>query len=448
MRYCHRRGRRVAAHQLTQSSFAINPRPIALTRHAPEESFEVQYRSTTLSSVFQPIIAVAQSRTSGVEALLRATDSRGTPVAPLVLFEQATRLNETLELDQLAHETHLTRFAGLELKDRWLFLNCRPESLTLRSDGRSTLESVIEEHGYHPSQIVIEVLEQASYSHEAVTQAIAVHQAKGFQIAIDDFGIGSSNFDRVWGVKPDFVKLDRSLVQRASMSRNDRRVAKMLVSMLHRMGVMVIAEGVETAEEALAVMDSDVDFVQGYYFARPAEQVETAIEGAENTIKSLWPQLFDLVTRVGAEEQAQIAAVRSMLLSATRALEAGRSLTDASQLFFAAPNTLSLFLVDARGYQVGKAAHRYPIPNDVLNRIRPMVFDSGANWSRRAYFKDALRRPGRPSIYGPHRSMVEGAFIYTTAMTLEIDEKIHVLCGNFRIEHPQGGSVGTSAEGF
>ena len=112
-------------------------------------------------------------------------------------------------------------------------------------------------------------LEQASFAHESVTDAIAAHQAKGFQVAIDDFGIGASNFDRVWGVRPDFVKLDRSLVQRATVSRNDRRVAKMLVSMLHRMGVMVIAEGIETKEEALTVMDADVDFVQGFYFSRP-----------------------------------------------------------------------------------------------------------------------------------------------------------------------------------
>jgi hypothetical protein len=123
-----------------------------------------------------------------------------------------------------------------------------------------------------------------------------------------------------------------------------------------------------------------------------------------------------------------------MLLSAVRALESGADLKKAAQLFFAAPNTLSLFLVDSRGYQVGQAEHREPIASEVLRRIRPMVFDTGANWSRRAYFKDAMRRRGRPSIHGPHRSMVEGAFVYTTAITLEIDDKLHVLCGNFRMD--------------
>jgi EAL domain-containing protein (putative c-di-GMP-specific phosphodiesterase class I) len=398
-----------------------------------EEFSQASYRGTTLGSSFQPILAVAQSRVAGVEALLRAHDARGFNIAPLDLFQQAERFGEAQALDQLAHETHLARFAELSHDNRWLFLNCRPETLMPGKDGRSQLEITVAAFGYQPSEIVIEVLEQASYSHEAMTMAIAEHQANGFQVAIDDFGIGSSNFDRVWGVKPDFVKLDRSLIQRAALSRNDRRVAKMLVSMMHRMGVMVIAEGVETAEEALSIMDADVDFVQGFQFATPNTELDGAITQSESILKGLWPHLFDLVHRVGDQEQAHIAAVRSMLLSAVRALEAGADMAKAGQLFFAAPNTLSLFLVDAKGFQVGQAQHRQAISPEVLHRIRPMVFDTGANWSRRAYFKDAIRRPGRPSIHGPHRSMVEGAFIYTTAITLEIDERIHVLCGNFRV---------------
>jgi EAL domain-containing protein (putative c-di-GMP-specific phosphodiesterase class I) len=399
-----------------------------------EEFSQASYRGTTLGSSFQPILAVAQSRVARVEALLRAHDARGFNIAPLDLFQQAERFGEAQALDQLAHETHLARFAELSHDNRWLFLNCRPETLMPGKDGRSQLEITVAAFGYQPSEIVIEVLEQASYSHEAMTMAIAEHQANGFQVAIDDFGIGSSNFDRVWGVKPDFVKLDRSLIQRAALSRNDRRVAKMLVSMMHRMGVMVIAEGVETAEEALSIMDADVDFVQGFQFATPNTELDGAITQSESILKGLWPHLFDLVHRVGDQEQAHIAAVRSMLLSAVRALEAGADMAKAGQLFFAAPNTLSLFLVDAKGFQVGQAQHRQAISPEVLHRIRPMVFDTGANWSRRAYFKDAIRRPGRPSIHGPHRSMVEGAFIYTTAITLEIDERIHVLCGNFRMD--------------
>jgi EAL domain-containing protein (putative c-di-GMP-specific phosphodiesterase class I) len=401
------------------------------------EDSESEYRGMVLSTVFQPIIAVAQSRAAGVEALLRARGPSGVHVAPLDLFAQAERFGEALQLDGMAHEAHLRRFTTTAPGKRWLFLNCRPESLTLDRNGRSPLETAVQAHGYSPSEIVIEVLEQASFTHESVTDAIAAHQQKGFQVAIDDFGIGASNFDRVWGVRPDFVKLDRSLVQRATGSRNDRRVAKMLVSMLHRMGVMVIAEGVETKEEALTVMDADVDFVQGFYFSRPSHSIDIPILNAEAEMVSLWPHLFDLVNQVGAQEQAHVAAVRSMLLSAVRALENGATLKTASKLFFAAPDTLSIFLLDAKGYTVGEAIYKDALPGETLHRVGPIAESNSANWSRRAYFKDALRRPGRPSIHGPHRSMAEGAFVYTTAITLEIDERLHVLCGNFRMDQQE-----------
>jgi hypothetical protein len=152
---------------------------------------------------------------------------------------------------------------------------------------------------------------------------------------------------------------------------------------------------------------------------------------------SLWPHLFDLVNQVGAQEQAHVAAVRSMLLSAVRALENGATLKTASKLFFAAPDTLSIFLLDAKGYTVGEAIYKDALPGETLHRVGPIAESNSANWSRRAYFKDALRRPGRPSIHGPHRSMAEGAFVYTTAITLEIDERLHVLCGNFRMDQQE-----------
>src|SRR6185312_7470241 len=104
----------------------------------------------------------------------------------------------------------------------WLFLNCHPETLVPGPDGSSALEAAVTRHRLKHSQIVIEVLEQATFSGDAVTAAIAAHQERGFLVAIDDFGTGWSNFDRVWGIHPDFVKLDRSIVHRAGLSWHDR----------------------------------------------------------------------------------------------------------------------------------------------------------------------------------------------------------------------------------
>jgi EAL domain-containing protein (putative c-di-GMP-specific phosphodiesterase class I) len=386
----------------------------------------------SLRTDFQPVVSAAHMRSVGGEALLRATDASGQYIPPMALFAIATARGESKSLHDRVLEAHLAHCLPVIGPDRWLFLNCPPEALNLDADGRSLLQRAVERHGLSPKRIVIEVLEQAAFSNEEITAAMQSHQARGFSVAIDDFGTGASNFDRVWGVRPDFVKLDRSLVQRASMSRSDRRVAKLLVSMIHRMGAMVVAEGVETVEEALAMMDADVDFLQGFYFARPTVDCEEAIERAEAVVKDLWPALAKLNHEVGSQERAHMSAVRNMLLAAVRTYRSTNSLASAAKQLFLAPNAIGCVLLDGQGIQVGEAIRREP--SNAVDKLHPLSPSAGANWSRRPYFKDALRRPGRAVVHGPHFSLIDGAFIYTMAVTMEVGASQMILCANFRLE--------------
>ena len=393
-----------------------------------------QYRGHSLTTGFHPIVAVAHMRAVGAEALLRSLDENGAAVAPLDLFGIASLHGEGRLLDQLSHETHLSAFTDYTDEYHWLFLNCHPETLVPGPDGRSALEAAVTRHGLKHSQIVIEVLEQATFSGDAVTAAIAAHQERGFLVAIDDFGTGWSNFDRVWGIHPDFVKLDRSIVHRAGLSWHDRRVTKMLISMLHQLGVMVIAEGVETPEEALVLMDADVDFVQGFHFGMPTRDWYGAMQASEDSIRALWPQLSDVAMRLGAHEQAQVVAVRAMLTSAARELQRSGSFEDAAKRFLLAPNTLSCILLDARGIQLGPRIGPPPVSNSLKSEKNPLFSSAGANWSRRPYYKDAIKNPGSLSVYGPHCSLTEGGFVFTAAITVDIaGGDTVVFCGNFRL---------------
>jgi hypothetical protein len=202
------------------------------------------------------------------------------------------------------------------------------------------------------------------------------------------------------------------------------------------MGAMVVAESVETVEEALAVMDADVDMVQGYYFAHPTTDLRGALSTSEDRLRDLWPKLNERANRVSAEEAAQISAVRNMVKLSIRELEKGASIEEASQYFFCAPNTLSCFLLDNSGVQRSAvSASQVQGQASVLLRTTPLFFYSSANWSRRKYFKDAIAKPGHLAIHGPHRSITDGAFVYTVAMTYSGPQGQMVFCGNFRMEH-------------
>jgi EAL domain-containing protein (putative c-di-GMP-specific phosphodiesterase class I) len=83
----------------------------------------------------------------------------------------------------------------------------------------------------------------------------------GCLIAIDDFGAGHSNFDRIWDLQPDIVKIDRRLIQDAGHSRRVERILTGIVSLLHEAGSLVVVEGVETEDEALVAIAANADMV-------------------------------------------------------------------------------------------------------------------------------------------------------------------------------------------
>ena len=95
----------------------------------------------------------------------------------------------------------------------------------------------------------------------------------GCAIAMDDFGLGRSNFERIVALRPDIVKIDRSIQTAAVGDAKSRRMLPSIIELLHESGAQVSVEGVESAREALVAMESGADQVQGHYFAAPAGEL-------------------------------------------------------------------------------------------------------------------------------------------------------------------------------
>ncbi|MDR8045831.1 EAL domain-containing protein, partial [Burkholderia cenocepacia] len=88
----------------------------------------------------------------------------------------------------------------------------------------------------------------------------------GFLIALDDFGAGQSNIERIWQLNPDIVKLDRIMLSHAAHRTGLTAILLGLVTLLHEAGKLVLVEGIETEHEAQIALSCEADFVQGYYF--------------------------------------------------------------------------------------------------------------------------------------------------------------------------------------
>lgn len=230
-----------------------------------------------LRSVYQPIYRVLPDGIEGwgVEALARVADGFGGQIAPTVLFAAETSPRRTVFLDRQLRCLHLLNFLlqrpqpGLRLA-----LNVNAQHLVNVAEGLGLFfAEIVAQLQVAPSQICLEVVEDAVSDPVRLLSAVQRYRELGFQIALDDFGQGASNLERVWLLEPDLVKLDKVLLRHALMRPAVRDKLAQLVEILHLHGAKVLAEGVECEWQLTIAREAGCDFVQGYHLARPAERL-------------------------------------------------------------------------------------------------------------------------------------------------------------------------------
>jgi EAL domain-containing protein (putative c-di-GMP-specific phosphodiesterase class I) len=387
-------------------------------------------------SAFQPIFSLSHGRVVGHEALLRARDESGAPVAPPEVF-RADTFSELLQRDRKARLVHLANFLRQAPDDQWLFLNVHPDvfALGMANPADAFLRRMREHFGFEPRRIVIEVTEESTKHAAQFDAAMANARAAGCLIAIDDFGAGHSNFDRVWRWRPEIVKLDRSLVARAALDGSARRIVVQMVSLLHECGALVLMEGVETPAEAVVALEADVDLVQGYLFGRPQPDlapptlVSHALEHAWGDFEQGW---HDDKLRYRERTETYLRGVEH----ASALLTGGSSLQDASASFLTLPDADVCYLLGADGRQVGQHAWARA-PRDRARSFKPLEDSEGARWGRRPYFRRAVDAVGKVQITRPYRTLHGGNLCVTVSVAFHRTNddgmrELFVMCGDVR----------------
>ncbi|MEW9584675.1 EAL domain-containing protein [Paraburkholderia sp. DGU8] len=394
-----------------------------------EAGWSATWRALTLYSVFQPVVSVTHQCVVGYEGLLRAFDPVGLPVSPEVLFSGTRSAADARELDRIARCLHVANFMEQGITTGWLFLNTRPQVFETDWPQRAFIDELSAHFGLPQERIVIEVLEQPADDESAVASMLAASQPRDFLIAIDDFGTGFSNFDRVWRFRPDIVKLDRSLVARAGKREGDDSMIGHLIAMLHQSGTLVLAEGVETDEELMILMQADVDFVQGFWLGQPKGSVQAACAKVPARIASIWTRFADYERVHAGHQPLGFEGFAEAVLSAADTFKATGDLRQAAQKMWHLREARRVFITDGHGEQSQASVTAASVPPPPL-RLAPLYSEARSNWSRRAYFKHALAAPGRVAMMGPHYSLADGQDCYTAAIAFERDGT-HVLCVDF-----------------
>ncbi|MCH2340260.1 MAG: EAL domain-containing protein [Pseudomonas sp.] len=226
---------------------------------------------SSITSLFQPIVSLAERVILGYEALTRgpSNTSLHSPINLLAAARHAGRLNE---LEMTCRESACRRYSQQQLQGK-LFLNVSPETLldATHKPGR-TLE-LLHKYGISADSVVIELTEQTpTDDFELLRAALHHYRDMGFSIALDDLGAGYSSL-RMWSeLRPDYVKIDRYFIDGIHRDVVKREFVGSIMKIARASRAQVIAEGIELGEELHVLSDMGVDLVQGYLLGRPEEE--------------------------------------------------------------------------------------------------------------------------------------------------------------------------------
>jgi EAL domain-containing protein (putative c-di-GMP-specific phosphodiesterase class I) len=403
----------------------------ALAPYAPHltragERFDGRFRDYKIRSAFQPIFSFAHGRAIGFEGLARAWDPEGRPVPPPVLLASAAEGDEAVFLDRLLRALHTANFSTYAFPDTWLFLNVSPEVVV---NGRSRgpfFQEMLRAIGVPAHRIVVEITESETADEGKLEEAAHYYKKIGCLLAIDDFGAGHSNFQRIWRLKPDIIKLDRLMITQAARDPSARRALVGVAALLHEVGALVLAEGIETEAEAIASLQAEVDLLQGYLFQRPFVGDAPCLDG-----KTRFDGLRETLLRQAREEESGFGAVLKPYLDAfniaAEKVTAGEEAEEAVGTLLDMPRVLRCYFLNSSGTQMGgNLAGSGSVRVDP--RYRPLADVSGANWMHRHYFRRAIANPHRTQVSRPYLSLTDPGLCLTMSRALTGAAGLRILC--------------------
>ena len=192
-----------------------------------------------------------------------------------------------------------------------------------------------------------------------------------------------------------------------------RRILPGLVSLIHEAGCLVVMEGLETAEHALIAMESDVDFVQGYYFGEPRSCL-TPDEDYREQLNDLFNCFQERVRRQSSSERSMLGHYSKKFEDAAVLFRLGGEADQAFAEFLALGGVQRCYLLSAEGVQVGA---------NIGTR-------EAANWFRRPYFRRAITQPMAVQISRPYLSIADARACVTFSIAIPETDGVRVLCAD------------------
>ncbi|MBR3040805.1 MAG: EAL domain-containing protein [Lachnospiraceae bacterium] len=222
---------------------------------------------------FQPIVSAKTGKIFAYEALMRTKKEIG--LEPTDVLELAARQDRLYEVE------HYTFFNVIKImqehsetfEDRKLFLNSIPTVIIKEGE----FDELIDQYGDLMKHLVIEITENGMQSEESCKAVHKYMKKSGCELALDDYGTGYSNVTTLLNNSPHYLKLDHSIIMGIDSDSKKQHLVSNYINFANNHNMMILAEGVETAEELQMVIQLGCHLIQGFYTGRPNADIQDSI---------------------------------------------------------------------------------------------------------------------------------------------------------------------------
>ncbi|MGZ8159728.1 MAG: EAL domain-containing protein [Methylobacter sp.] len=332
---------------------------------------------------FQPIVGAACGTIIGYEALARQHDANGRVISAGALFSSPDiATDQLIAWDRTVRRLALQQFSQANCTG-YLTINISAAWIDQLTDFNSlpTL-LMLDEFNVDRSRVIIEITESKG-DLDKLVEIAAVYRRHGLKIAIDDFGAGFSQLERVMAIQPDIIKLDMQLFQNAAKGGIASDIVHLLSRLAKRTGCRIVCEGVETDDDFHFGLSCGAQYMQGYLFS-PATAEFKKPAHYQQQISSLRKTFLNKTLAKEAQKIQFIANIKDLIELLKKALKTDFNLTQLSTHPFEESGVLRFYLCNNEGDQISSN----------FNFADGKWFEDdtqfGFNWAWRPYFYQLL----------------------------------------------------------
>lgn len=231
-----------------------------------------------LHTYFQPIVDIQSMQTMGFEALNRPEASELFSNVD-DFYEFVGQTDRVFLFECFCRNLSLQRFkerlhGDLQKQNFMLFLNIHPNVLLDKKYHSGETLQLLKELNIKPQQVVFELTERSAVTDFVEFERVLSHyRSQGYRIAVDDVGSGYNSLKTLIYLKPEFIKLDRSLIQHIDQNSEQQQLVTLLMKYAVQVETKIIAEGIERLEELEYLQQIGIHYAQGYALGKPEKDI-------------------------------------------------------------------------------------------------------------------------------------------------------------------------------